>query len=189
MAPRLLAAAGVLLAAVTLTACATSSPAPQATHSPSAPAEAVSGADFAHMMILHHEQAVVMAELAETNTTNPDVLDLARRIKAAQQPEIDQMNQWLDDWGALADRSAHAHHSGPGMLTAIALAEIAQAHDDDFDALFLSGMTVHHLGAIAMAVDVVDSPDPRVAGLAKNIIRTQTSEIAEMHQLLQQAAD
>ena len=39
---------------------------------------------FASMMIPHHQQAIVMSDIALTNTTNPDVLALANEIKAAQ---------------------------------------------------------------------------------------------------------
>jgi hypothetical protein len=38
---------------------------------------------FAQMMIPHHQQAVEMASLAETRTTDPEVKQLAAQIKAA----------------------------------------------------------------------------------------------------------
>ena len=47
------------------------------------------------MMIPHHEQAVEMADLVPTRTTNPDLLALAAAIKGAQDPEITQMQGWL----------------------------------------------------------------------------------------------
>ena len=62
---------------------------------------------FAAMMIPHHEQAVTMSNIALTNTTNPKVLDLAQRIKAGQEPEIIQMNTWLDGSYSMMDHSGH----------------------------------------------------------------------------------
>ena len=46
---------------------------------------------FAEMMIPHHEQAIVMSDIALTNTTNPQVLELANQIKDAQAPEIEAL--------------------------------------------------------------------------------------------------
>ena len=44
---------------------------------------------FAEEMIPHHEQAVLMSDIALTNSTSDEVLALARDIKAAQAPEIE----------------------------------------------------------------------------------------------------
>ena len=57
---------------------------------------------FAQMMIVHHQGAIQMADLAPSRAQNQDVLALAARIKAAQAPEIDQMTSWLTAWGAAA---------------------------------------------------------------------------------------
>jgi len=64
---------------------------------------------FSQMMIPHHSQAVEMSGYAETNTTNPDVLALAAKISAEQQPEIDLMGGWLHEWG-IHDMPGHAPH-------------------------------------------------------------------------------
>src|SRR6266540_291721 len=55
--------------------------------------------EFAQGMIPHHEQAVGMATLALTTADKPEVLDLAKRIQLAQDPEIATMQDWLKDWG------------------------------------------------------------------------------------------
>lgn len=54
---------------------------------------------FAQSMIPHHEQAVVMAKMAESHAASADVRDLAARIEAAQGPEIRMMSRWLRAWG------------------------------------------------------------------------------------------
>ena len=61
---------------------------------------------FAQGMIPHHAQAIEMADLALTNTTNPDVLVLANQIKAAQSPEIEKLSGWLRDWGQTVPSTA-----------------------------------------------------------------------------------
>ncbi len=55
---------------------------------------------FATMMISHHQGAIEMSDLALTRAVTPQVKDLAGRIKAAQGPEIEQMQGWLAAWAA-----------------------------------------------------------------------------------------
>lgn len=144
---------------------------------------------FAQMMIPHHEQAVEMSILAETRASDPFVKQLAADIKAAQQPEIDQMAGWLDEWGApvmdgMDAMSAHGGHGMSGMLSDEELAALEAATGAEFDRLFAEGMIAHHEGAIEMAEPVEDSSDPRVAELAGAIITAQEREIALMREFL-----
>lgn len=144
---------------------------------------------FAQMMIPHHEQAVEMANLTETRASAPLIQELAAEIKVGQQPEIDQMQAWLQEWGVPYSPSAdsmdeHAGHGMVGMLTDQQLAELSAANGSEFDRLFAEYMILHHEGAIAMAEEVVDSNDARVANLAKDIIVVQTNEIAELQGFL-----
>lgn len=55
---------------------------------------------FTAHMIPHHQQAVEMSDmLLGKQGIDPRVLDLAKQIKAAQAPEIEQMQGWLTQWG------------------------------------------------------------------------------------------
>ena len=145
---------------------------------------------FAQMMIPHHEQAVVMATLAETRAASPEIVDLAAEIKAAQQPEIDQMTAWLEEWGvpvmsgdeAMGD---HGGHGMSGMLTQDQLGQLEDASGPEFDRLFAEFMIEHHVGAIDMSEDVVNSQDSRVAALATEIITTQQVEIDQLRAFLE----
>lgn len=148
---------------------------------------------FAQMMIPHHRQAVLMAELAESRASDPMIVELATEILAAQQPEIDQMTSWLVEWGAEvpepgADAGAHAGHGMAGMLTDEQLADLEAADGPAFDRLFAEGMIEHHAGAIEMAQAVTGSADTRVATLADAIIATQQREIDQLQAYLDGAA-
>jgi len=55
---------------------------------------------FAAMMIPHHVQAIAMAA-ALRQATDPKVIALAPKIKAAQTPEIQRMSGWLAGWANL----------------------------------------------------------------------------------------
>ena len=55
---------------------------------------------FAQRMIPHHQQAIEMSDmLLGKQGIDQRVLDLAKQIKAAQAPEIEQMQSWLTQWG------------------------------------------------------------------------------------------
>lgn len=58
---------------------------------------------FAQQMIVHHQGAIAMAEVAATRAGNQQVKDLAATIKAAQAPEIEKMTGWLQDWAPETD--------------------------------------------------------------------------------------
>lgn len=142
---------------------------------------------FAQLMIPHHEQAVVMSDLAldPARGASPAVVALAERIRGAQAPEIEQMRAWLDGEGAGMGGDHSGHGGMEGMLSDEQLDALAAAEGADFDRLFLEGMIAHHAGAVAMAEDVkADGDDPELAALADEIIATQEQEIAEMRALL-----
>jgi uncharacterized protein (DUF305 family) len=97
------AAAATLVA---LTACSNSSndqtSRTSATATTTATAGAHSQADvtFAQEMIPHHAQAIEMSNvILAKEGIDPRVNDLAKQIKAAQGPEIDQLQSWLSAWG------------------------------------------------------------------------------------------
>ncbi|QHE72947.1 DUF305 domain-containing protein [Rhodococcus sp. WAY2] len=55
---------------------------------------------FAQGMVPHHSQAIEMSDLLLAKQgIDPRVVDLAQQIKAAQGPEIEQLNAWLTAWG------------------------------------------------------------------------------------------
>jgi uncharacterized protein (DUF305 family) len=140
---------------------------------------------FAQMMIPHHSQAVDLAALAEANTTNPVILDLAGRIGGAQHTEIHTMEAWLEAAGAAAvDHGSHGM-SMPGMVSAADMAALEEASGAEFDVLFLTHMIQHHEGALDMANDVLaTTANDDVAALATAIVAAQTAEIDEMYALL-----
>lgn len=134
---------------------------------------------FAEEMIPHHEQAVLMSDIALTNSTSDEVLALARDIKAAQAPEIEQMGSW-----AGVQASTHMGHMMDGMLSDEQIQQLRDAEGATFDRLFLEGMIAHHQGAIKMAQKVTGSTKKEVASLAAAIIEAQEKEIAFMQELI-----
>jgi uncharacterized protein (DUF305 family) len=191
----------VALAAASLfVACGTETAGTSTAVADGSPAAAATAADagdvaFAQMMIPHHQQAVEMADLALDKAESPEVVALAEQIQGAQQPEIDDMTAWLQDWGApvpspdaAVDHSGHDMGSmsgGTGMMTEQQMDDLATASGADFDLMWLDMMIVHHEGAIVMSRQVLETTsDPRVEQMAQAIIDGQTAEIATMQQLM-----
>jgi uncharacterized protein (DUF305 family) len=195
-----------------LAGCASGTePAPAGSGTPSSSSSATAQGEsndadvtFAQGMIVHHRQAVEMAELAAGRTENPQVLDLATRIGAAQEPEIATLTGWLQEWGAEVPAEGDMSgmggmdHSGMesmggmegmgGMMTPEQMTALDQASGPDFDRMFLEMMVEHHRGAVEMAQTELDEgADAEALALAQQIIDTQQAEITEMESLLQQA--
>ncbi|MEV0898169.1 DUF305 domain-containing protein [Actinoplanes sp. NPDC049802] len=144
---------------------------------------------FAQMMIPHHQEAVEMAAMADGRAASAQVKDLAGKIKAAQQPEIDTMTGWLTAWGKapMPDMSGGMDHGG-GMPGAMSESDMAALHDAKgaaFDKQFLTLMVKHHEGAIEMAQEQVGKgSNPEAKALAAKIVTDQQTEIATMKQIL-----
>lgn len=154
---------------------------------------------FAQGMVPHHQQAIDMADLAGERAASPQVKDLATKIEQAQDPEIEQLKDMLEAWGAPApadpDSSAPGmDHGGggampdsgtPGMMTDQQMQQLEQANGAAFDKMFLQMMINHHRGAIQMAqTEVAQGQNPEAKALARKIIADQRAEITTMESLV-----
>jgi uncharacterized protein (DUF305 family) len=137
-----------------------------------------------------------MAGLAAGRTENPQVLELADKIKAAQDPEIKTMTGWLESWGNKVPSDAGGEMEGmdhgssssdmPGMMNDEDMAALKGASGAAFDKQFLTMMIEHHEGAIEMAKsEVGDGNYDQAVELAMKIQKDQEAEIATMRGLLQ----
>jgi uncharacterized protein (DUF305 family) len=171
----------------------------------SAPAAAHNQADmsFAHMMIPHHQQAIEMSDIILAKPgIDPRVVDLATKIKAAQGPEIEQMQGWMKQWGmpgmsgmpGMTDMPGMDHGGMPGMggmsgmdgmMSAAEMDALKNADGAQASKLFLTGMITHHQGALTMAQEEIKNGEfPDAVALAKSILSSQQKEIDTMNQIL-----
>jgi uncharacterized protein (DUF305 family) len=131
-----------------------------------------SDAEFVRMMIPHHEQAVEMAALASTRAADPRIRAIAKRIQAAQGPEIGVLRAWLTARG-LAE-STHDHQPA-----------LASARGAAFDRMFVAAMIAHHQAAVDMAKSVLATGrNGQVEELATAIATEQSAEIARLRDLV-----
>ena len=195
---------GAALAAVTLvlSGCGGSDP----IESSALPASA-NDADvsFAQDMIPHHQQALLMSDMALQAASTDELRELAARIQDAQTPEIEQMTGWLESWDeTVPDLEALSHmmmghgddddsNDMPGMMDVGQMRRMNQMMVGGglaFDQMWVRMMIEHHEGAIEMAQEEqVDGAYPEAIALAESIEKSQTAEIAEMEQMLDDWAD
>jgi uncharacterized protein (DUF305 family) len=141
------------------------------------------------MMIPHHEQAIDMSDMVLSEKgISAEVTALAKQIKAAQQPEIDLMNTWLESWGRMKMPETSHHSSANGTMTEEQMRELDEATGAEAQRLFLEGMIRHHQGAIKMAqAELASGENPDAIALAKNIAESQQKEVDTMTELLNKA--
>lgn len=73
-------------------------------HDMTAALEGKTGSDFDQefltQMIVHHEGAIVMAQMVLEQSNRPELRALAEEIITAQKREVDMMRGWQQAWGA-----------------------------------------------------------------------------------------
>lgn len=193
-------------AAVLAAGCSDSSNAPAAgAPAPATPASAAPAAApvspehnaadvvFAQGMLPHHIQATAMSSQASSRAASQEVKDLAARIDQAQGPEIEQMNQMLDTWGAPRPQPGSTAMPGmpmgdmpmPGMMGEAQMQQLAAQSGAAFDRMFLQMMIEHHTGAVQMAqTEQAQGLNPQAKELAGAIVADQQREITEMQDLI-----
>ena len=139
---------------------------------------------FVEMMLPHHEQAIVMSDMAlePSRGASTEVVELAQQIKSVQAIEI----ALLRDLATRANDLGDDHmHEMKGMLTEDELAALGSLSGGEFDRAWLEGMIAHHEGAVEMANDVLrDGRNQSVRTLANEIVESQLTEIDVMKALL-----
>ena len=142
---------------------------------------------FMQTMIVHHAQALEMAKLARSRTSNAAIRKIADRIEASQKDEMKFMSDWLRDRGesqAMAGMG-QAHHHMKGMASPEQMRALAAASGAAFDRQFLQLMTAHHRGAVDMVEELHDIPgtayEPVLYEFTNEVVSDQKAEIDRMN--------
>ena len=146
---------------------------------------------FVSGMIPHHRQALEMAELALDKADNAKVTNMAERVKAAQEPEIETMSALLAGWGEPVPAATGKSESMPGMdhgdeglMSAAQMRDLAKAAGGEFDVMWVEMMIAHHQGAVAMSkTEISEGVNGAAQQLARTITDAQTKEIGELQRL------
>ena len=133
-------------------------------------------------MIAHHEEAIDAAgELARSD--RPEMRDFGTRIIESQSAQVEQMQDWLDEW--YADRPDEVDYD-PMMR------DLDDLSGDELDETFLTDMIGHHMAAVMMSQQLLmrDLADhAAVDRLAEDIRDEQSREIAMMRRWLREWFD
>ncbi|MBD3947772.1 DUF305 domain-containing protein [Nocardioides ganghwensis] len=128
-------------------------------------------------MIAHHEEAIDAAgELARSDRS--EMRDFGTRIIESQSAQVEQMQDWLDEW--YADRPDEVDYD-PMMR------DLDDLSGDELDETFLTDMIGHHMAAVMMSQQLLmrDLADhAAVDRLAEDIRDEQSREIAMMRRWL-----
>ena len=154
---------------------------------------------FLQGMIVHHEQALFMSELASERTNAQSIVDLAEMCIRDREDEINFMEVWLaerdesvemdmDHGMSGSDHMMHMHVNMAGMATPQQLAQLEKSKGTDFDRLFLNLMINHHDGAVKMVAELRKQPgsayDPVLNEFVSDLVNDQGVEIERMNGLL-----
>ena len=135
---------------------------------------------FVAAMIVHHEQAVELAELAPGRVDDAELAEMAERIALVQADEAEQMRTWLERRSTRDDAGkGHGHADDmAGAISRSTLDRAAELQGTAFDRLFIDAMVPHHRGAIDMAEERLAAPgDSAVTRWARAIATAQALEI------------
>jgi uncharacterized protein (DUF305 family) len=156
---------------------------------------------FIVMMIPHHDGAIAMADLALTRARRPEIMALARSIKASQMQENAQMGTWYRKWfggdvpswttgGAMGmggmgmgmgvdmSMGIGGMGMGMGMATSLALKNAA-----DFDRDFIKQMIPHHrMGVMMASMAQTNRQHPQLRAMQQAKVKAQSQEIEQMTQ-------
>ena len=150
------------------------------------PADDSVDAGFARDMVVHHSQAVRMAQVARDRSADPAVRLLAYDIETGQLGQVGQMRGWLQSWNLSqqtarqpmawmsAPKAGMIGHEGmdgtempgtdqagaapvmPGMATTAELTRLRSLSGRALDVYFLQLMIRHHQGGVPMAREGAD---------------------------------
>lgn len=147
---------------------------------------------FIDMMIMHHQEGIEMAQMAETKAQSAKVKAFATKTATDQQKDIDELQAHRNHWYAGKPPMDHAAmqsmmqsmHPGMNMDMEDTRRKLMAANGTAFDRLFLDTMIHHHQMAVGMAKEATTKAEhAEIKDFARKGVVKQTAEIAEMNRL------
>lgn len=147
---------------------------------------------FIDMMIMHHQEGVEMAQLAQSKAQSAKAKTFATKTAAEQQKDIEELQAHRNHWYAgkpLMDQAMMKSmmdnmHPGMKMDMEDTRRKLRATNGAAFDRLFLDTMIHHHMMAIDMARDAITKAEhTEIKDFARKTVTKQTAEIAEMERL------
>ncbi|WP_040455445.1 DUF305 domain-containing protein [Kribbella catacumbae] len=160
---------------------------PQPSVSPSAPPGAHTARDIAFVtqLLQHHQQMVMLVELASRRSGSAEIRQQAAAILSGRKEQSLAMAKWLRGWDQPVPGRAQWDegdpHNRPGMIPAPQLANLAEVSATLFDRQWLSTVITHHRGVLALASDEQRTGrNPSVKALAATVSTTHARELTTL---------
>ncbi len=150
---------------------------------------------FIDMMVMHHQQGIEMARLAQEKGQSARVKEFAAKTADDQQKDIEELRGHREHWYAGQPEMDHAQmmahmqmmmpgHGGMKMDPEAVMAKLRAAEGREFDRLFLDTMTMHHQMAIQMSNEATRKAEhAELKQFARRAATKQTGEIVEMRRI------
>ena len=149
---------------------------------------------YIDMTIMHHEQGVEMARLAQQKGADPRVRAFAKKTADDQQRDMmvlrGHRQHWYSDRPTMDHAQMMAHmrslpgHRNMQMDHEADSARLQAAEGREFDRLFLDTMTHHHRMAVDMSKEATARAEhAELKDFARKAAAKQQGEIAEMSRI------
>jgi uncharacterized protein (DUF305 family) len=136
--------------------------------------------DFILHMIPHHQEAIDSSKILLEKTSDADLKKFATDVITVQTQEVVQMKQWLKNWYGQEYTTNEDYMPMMG--------EFSTGINSEVEKKYITGMIVHHQGAVDMAKTVMQlQPTPRkeIQAMSEDIISVQTKEMEQLQSWLQ----
>lgn len=147
---------------------------------------------FIDMMIMHHQEGIEMAQIAEGKTKNARLKAFAQKTAAGQQKDIEELQGHRNHFyagkppmdQAMMESLMQSMHPSMKMDMEDTRRKLRAAEGAAFDRLFLDTMIHHHQMALDMAREATTKAEhAEIKEYARKAATKQQSEIADMNRL------
>jgi uncharacterized protein (DUF305 family) len=142
---------------------------------------------YIDMTLMHHQQGVEMAELAEKRAQDPGVKAFAKKTADDQEKDIEQLEQYRGDLGVAVKSPAismEKHDQTMMKQMNDDMEKLRAAGESDFDRLFLDTMKKHHKMAVDMSKEAAAKAQRKeVKDFARKTVAKQQAEMEEINKL------
>ena len=147
---------------------------------------------FIDMMIMHYQESIEMAELAQSKAQSAKVKTFAAKAAADQKQDIEELQGHRNHWYAGKPIMDHAMmqsmmqqmHSGMKMDMEDTRRKLRATNGAAFDRLFLDTMIHHYTMGVDMAKEAVSKGEhAELKEFAQKAVTKQTAGIDEMNKL------
>ena len=140
---------------------------------------------FIDQMILHHQMAIMSSEHMISDSERPELRQLAEDIQQSQSEQIEQMQEWRNEWHPDDTEQAPGMSNDmmdDGMMEQMMGGSMQEMMGGDAtDQMFLRMMIPHHQMAVDMSEQALEEAEHlELEELAQTIIDEQSAEIELM---------